>query len=115
MPPRPHPARPQDTPPPAAPPPWSAAAPPAPVAGAPLADASAAPGREPQVSRRAVVGVATFFLIWLYLFTVITHTESAPRNALVYASPETRSYYSPSCAAGKRAPVLTTIERAESD
>jgi hypothetical protein len=87
---------------------------PARASGAGTAPADTLP--QVTVARRTVFRFgmyAVVLLVSLYLFTVVHGTERAPDYALVYAQVESKSFTTPSCAAGVKAPLeLTTIREA---
>lgn len=81
-----------------------------------VVSAGAAPLTERELAaRRWAIRIAISAVIWVYLASVVWHTEQAPAYALVARDPSAKVYLSPKCALGRSELPISTVEAAKKD
>src|SRR3954469_23681257 len=65
--------------------------------------------------RRFIVSAAVMLAVFVYVGSVMVHTEQAPPNALVMRDEATKAYLAPRCAVGGNNLPVSTIAAAKND
>jgi hypothetical protein len=65
--------------------------------------------------RRFIVTAAALIIVFVYVGSVMVHTEQAPPNALVMRDEAAKAYLAPHCAVGRNNLPVSTIAAAKTD